>query len=105
MIVKELLEHLKTCNPNAEVLLRSYPNVLIYILWRKFRNRLLWRFQGARLMTVKELIKHLEECNTNAEVLLRSYPNDFDYSIMDLNLDEDTLNNWVVIEFEENENE
>ena len=55
-------------------------------------------------MTVKELIKHLEECNPNAEVLLRSYPNDFDYSIMDLNLDEDKSNNWVLIEFEEQDN-
>ena len=56
-------------------------------------------------MIVKELLEHLKTCNPNAEVLLRSYPNDFDYSIMDLNLDEDTSNNWVLIEFEETENE
>lgn len=52
-------------------------------------------------MIVKELIKHLKECNSNAEVLLRSYPNDIDHAIMDLNLDEDTSNHWVLIEFEE----
>jgi len=56
-------------------------------------------------MIVKELMEHLKECNPNAEVLLRSYPNDIDHSIMDLNLDEDTSNNWVLIEFEETENE
>ena len=50
-------------------------------------------------MIVKELMENLKECNPNAEVLLRSYPNDIDHSIMDLNLDEDTSNNWVLIEF------
>ena len=56
-------------------------------------------------MKVKELIKNLKGCNPNAEVLLRSYPNDIDHSIMDLNLDEDASNNWVLIEFEETEDE
>ena len=51
-------------------------------------------------MIVKELIEHLKNCNLNAEVLLRSYPHDIDHSIMDLNLDEDTSNNWVLIEFD-----
>ena len=51
-------------------------------------------------MIVKELLEHLKECNQNAEVLLRSYPHDIDHSIMDLNLDEDTSNNWVLIEFD-----
>jgi hypothetical protein len=55
-------------------------------------------------MIVNKLIEHLKVCNPSAEVLLRSYPNDIDHAIMDLNLDEDTSNNWVLIEFEEQDN-
>ena len=53
---------------------------------------------------MERTLKHLKECNPNAEVLLRSYPNHIDHAIMDLNLDEDKSNNWVLIEFEEQDN-